>query len=130
MFYWKDRKIMGIRRRVRNYFANRKFLQCGANVYVEKPICLDFSSIVLGNNVHILKDARIQNVSGNASNKIIIGDDTGIQYRFSVLAGADIAIGKSVSIASDVFLSAGSHGTDAEQSTPYGSKVYRNAYSD
>ena len=115
---------MGIRREIHNIIENRKFLSCGENVFVDKAICLDYKSIILGNNVHILKDARIQNVSGNHGIRICIGNNTGIQYRFSILAGANVSIGANVAIASDVFISSGSHGMLAESTIPYGCQPY------
>lgn len=115
---------MGIRRRIHDIIENRKFLSCGENVCVDKAICLDYKSIMLGSNVHILRDARIQNVSGNYETIINIGNNTGIGYRFSILAGANISIGSNVAIASDVFISSGSHGMLPESNIPYGCQPY------
>lgn len=102
-----------------------KLAICGKNVYIEKPIKIQYEYVEIGNDSHILKDARIQNVSDDKNTRIRIGERTGIGYRFSVLAGADVNIGDDVAIASDVFLSAGSHGTDPECEIPYGCQKYR-----
>lgn len=115
---------MGIRRKIHNIITNRKFNSCGSNVYVESPLCLDYSAIEIGDNVHILRDSRIQNVSGNNETRIKIGDNTGIQYRFTILAGSDVIIGRDVAIASDVFLSSGNHGIDPECNIAYGCQPY------
>lgn len=115
---------MGIRSKLREKIIQKKLKQCGENVYIQKPICMDYGSIILGNNIHILKDSRIQNVSGDSNVVIEIGNNTGIQYRFSILAGADVFIGNNVAIASDVFISAGNHGMDPECKVPYGCQKY------
>ena len=56
--------------------------------------------------------------------RIKIGDNTGIQYRFTILAGSDVIIGRDVAIASDVFLSSGNHGIDPECNIAYGCQPY------
>lgn len=115
---------MGVRSLISKIVYTPRFKRCGKNVYIEKPICVDYSSVSIGDNSHILKDSRIQNVSGVNNTKIYIGQNTGICYRFTALAGADIVIGNFVAIASDVFISSGSHGTDPESETPYGCQKY------
>ena len=102
----------------------KKLNACGQNVDIKEPIIIDYSFLSIGNNSHILRDARIQNVSGTDKIRIRIGDNTGIGYRFSVLAGADVTIGNNVAVASDVFLSSGSHGIDPEIEQSYGCQPY------
>lgn len=101
-----------------------KIKNCGKHVEIQKPIEIQYEYIEIGDNSHILRDSRIQNVSGNPDIRIKIGSLTGIGYRFSVLAGANVFIGNNVAIASDVFLSAGSHGINPECNIPYGCQPY------
>lgn len=114
---------MGIRSLISKIVYTRRFKYCGKNCYIEKPICIDYSNVSIEDNSHILKDSRIQNVSGPKT-KICIGHNTGIGYRFTALAGADIVIGNNVAIASDVLLSSGNHGLDPEIETSYGDQKY------
>ena len=97
---------------------------CGHGVSIERPIIIQCRYVEMGDGSHILKGARIQNVSGDENTRIRIGKRTGIGYRFSVLAGADVNIGADVAIASDVFLSAGNHGTNPECEICYGCQAY------
>lgn len=106
------------------YIASRLAL-CGRDVYIEKPIIIQCKYVEMGDGSHILKGARIQNVSGDEDIRIRIGKRTGIGYRISVLAGADVNIGDDVAIASDVFLSAGNHGINPECEISYGCQSYK-----
>ena len=105
---------------------NRKgILEIGKNSYIRGLAkCLDKKYMIIGSNSHILDGARIQNVSQNESVRIRIGNHTGAQYNFTVLAGANVTIGNGVAIASDVFISAGSHGMNPEIRLPYGEQAY------
>ncbi len=107
-----------------NKLRTSKIKNCGKHVEIEKPIKIQYEYIEIGDNSHILRDARIQNVSGDTDIRIRIGNSTGIGYRFSVIAGANVFIGNNVAIASDVFLSAGSHGINPEYKVPYGCQAY------
>lgn len=83
---------------------------------------IDKKSISIGNDSFVNSGARIIDARGNMI--IRIGNNTGIQYNFTVLAGANVTIGNNVTIASDVFLSAGSHGINPELKVPYGLQKY------
>lgn len=115
---------MGIRTMLKKIYIKKKLSSCGENVFIDTPICIDYNSVKIGRDVHILRHSRIQNVSKDKMAVISIGDGTGIQYRFSVLAGADVVIGKNVAIASDVFLSAGNHIMNPESEISYGCQPY------
>lgn len=97
---------------------------CGERVDIKEPIHIDYKYLQMGDDSHILKDARIQNVSRSEKVRIKIGCRTGIQYRFTILAGADVIIGDDVAIASDVFVSSGSHGINPESEESYGTQIY------
>lgn len=108
---------------MKNKYFYKKFREVGTNVYIDRKYkYIDKSAIYFGNDVHILAGARIQNVSGDSYVKI--GEKAGIGYNFTALAGANITIGCDVAIASDVFISAGSHGIDPEINTSYGNQKY------
>lgn len=62
-----------------------KLAICGKNVYIEKPIKIQYEYVEIGNDSHILKDARIQNVSDDKNTRIRIGERTGIGYLFRFL---------------------------------------------
>lgn len=96
----------------------------GDTVKVGKPIAFDFDHISMEKNAHILDHVRMWNVSGDDRVRITIGENTGIGYRCTVLAGADVSIGNNVAIASDVFITSGSHGIDAESDICYGCQPY------
>lgn len=102
----------------------KKMIACGERVDIKEPIKIDYECMKMGDDSHILKDARIQNVSGTNQVTISIGKNTGIGYRFTILAGADVTIGDDIAIASDVFLSSGSHGINPEIEKPYGFQPY------
>lgn len=80
------------------------------------------SSMHIGNNVFINSGARVIVTLENAIVKI--GNNTGIGYNFTVLAGANVTVGNDVAIASDVCLSAGSHGINPELDISYGLQKY------
>ncbi len=106
--YFNKKNIKGIQA------AGKKSLISGI------PKCIDKSCLYMGDNSHILGGARIQNVSGDPNVRVRIGSHTGIGYNFTVLAGANVTVGSHVAIASDVFLSSGSHGTNVENRLAYG----------
>lgn len=115
---------MGLRSLISKIAYIPRFLCCGKNVYVGKPICINYSAVTVGNDSHILKDARIQNVLGADNTHIYNGENCGINYRFTALTGADITIGNYVAIASYVFISSGNHGINPELAASYGGRRY------
>lgn len=110
---------------IRHKRFTKDFMHFGEDSYIMKDYkYIDKKSIAIGNNSHVLSGSRIQNVSGDSKIIISIGNNTGIGYNFTVLAGANVTIGNNVAISSDVFLSAGSHGINPELEVSYGLQKY------
>lgn len=96
---------------------------CGNGANIQYPFTISHSELIkLGAGSVILKDCRMQvypELTGvNAT--ISIGGGSFICYRFCVLAGADVNIGRNCSIASDVTIVSENHGMDPSVEQPYG----------
>ena len=78
------------------------------------------SKLYVGRNCFICEGARIDsNDLEYETSKISIGDNCYISYNISVLAGADVDIGKDVLIASNVMITSHNHGVSNENNLSY-----------
>ena len=111
---WKEKEIKEHTRRLSGF---------GNGSRIDYPsIISNHNQIKIGNEVVILANSRIQTFPDKVKNKDIsveIGDHTMAGFRFTILAGANVKIGKDVIIASDVTITSENHGIDAESSIPY-----------
>lgn len=82
-------------------------------------------NIFIGNHVRIHDHARIQVVPNGMNSKIQIGDNCGIIYYCTIIAGADVEIQNNVAIAANVFITSGNHGMNPEMDIPYGEQPYK-----
>lgn len=78
-----------------------------------------YGNITIGDNVTILKNARIQIYNSLTDGNLIIGNNCYIGTNFSALVGANISIGNDVLIASYVLITSENHGMNPESGIPY-----------
>lgn len=92
-----------------------KFSQIGKKSRVRFPRrIIDPKCLHMGDNSTVMENARIQSypTKQNAMPKIKIGNNVGIQYDFSAIAGDDIIIEDNCLLASGVALISENHGMD------------------
>lgn len=100
-----------------------KFYSFGKNSKIEKPY-LQLSGvhgISIGNNVTILKHARLAVYGAKCRNVITIGDGCYIGFGFSALAdfNSTLTIGSDVLIASNVLITNENHSINPEDNVSY-----------
>ena len=102
--------------------AQKKFLSFGEGSYIATPLLISHpEKISLGRNVSISKNIRMELYKDDTGNfpKIIIGDGCDIVYNVTILAAANVTIGKNVLIASNVLITSESHGINPELPEKY-----------
>lgn len=111
---WKEKEIEE---------QTRRLAQFGIGSRIDYPsIISNHDQIKIGDNVVLLSNSRIQTFPEKVRDKDIlieIGDHTMAGFRFTILAGANVKIGKNVIIASDVTITSENHGINPENSIPY-----------
>ncbi|MBL4759578.1 MAG: acyltransferase [Mariprofundaceae bacterium] len=105
---------------VYNLIWKRRFYSLGENSRIWKCDWLtNPKGISIGNNVTIRKGARLEVIDDEESDqevnapKLIIGDNTAIQFYFHCGAAKEVRIGKDVLIAGRVYISDHDHVYDA-----------------
>ena len=102
----------------------KEFKYFGENSMIHRPLIPvgNRQYISIGDNVMIHDGLRMQVYPDKVEipPEIKIGDGTGIGYHVSILACADITIGKNCIIASNVLITSHNHGIDASIDSGYG----------
>lgn len=99
-----------------------KFKKVGKNLIITPPYILrGAENINIADNVTLLPGLRMMTFKEkvNCSCSISIGAGCYFCYRLTLLAGADISIGKNVLIGSDVSIVSYNHGVCPESKIPY-----------
>lgn len=102
--------------------SKKCFAKIGKNVNF--PIFTDINNpknVFLGDNVTFLRTLRLVSLGNN---KIVFGSYIGPCLDLAIIAGADVIIEDNVSIAGNVFISAGNHGMDPTSGVCYGDQPY------
>lgn len=91
---------------LRGFFYSIFLEKCGKKFKLAKPIFLTPKSLYIGNNVYILKNARLQNIFKYNKvvffPKIIIGNNVSIEQNIHLTCAKSIFIGEETAIAANV----------------------------
>ncbi len=109
-------KHIAIKRKIYPFFFKRKWGKCGRNSCIIKPLLISGKkSIIIGNNVLIREDARIETIfrwkNESFSPKLIIEDDTCIEERVHIVCANRVIIGKGSTLSCDIMISDNEHGS-------------------
>ena len=105
------RKMRSVLKRCKENYRYGFF---GKHSKIKKPMrVLGKRNIHIGNNVHILDDARIEAISEwkgkSLSPKLVIGDGTSIEQNCHIIATTSLSIGKNCVISAYVYIADCNH---------------------